>query len=246
MMHDEPGALTWDGEAIAEALGRVIARHDDVALWAHEPFLEWLAAERRARTERRARAGGEAELLRQGTRLRARLLARRSGVGIVESSPPFVVPARAGLPMAVADEARAAGAVPCVDLAAAAGAGRELWDEPAERWVALPPGPGVPRTRALALRIAGESMAPLLRSGDTVLVELGSSLARGRVVVARHPGVEDGYLCKRVERVGRRELLLASLDPAYGTVTIPRDERLIVGTVRLVWRGECPAPATTR
>ncbi|HET9011036.1 MAG TPA: S24 family peptidase, partial [Gemmatimonadaceae bacterium] len=175
---------------------------------------------------------------------RARLLARQSGVGIVESSPRFIVPARADLPAAVAEEAQAAGAVACVDLAAAAGAGRELWDEPAERWVVLPPG--VPRLHALALRIAGESMAPLLRSGDTVLVELGTSLARGRVVVARHPGVEDGYLCKRVERVSRRELLLASLDPAYGTVTIPRDERLIVGTVRLVWRGACPVPATTK
>ena len=99
--------------------------------------------------------------------------------------------------------------------------------------------------RALALRISGESMAPLLRSGDTVLVELGPTLTRGRVVVARHPSLEDGFVCKRVERVGRREVLLASLDAAYGTDTIPRDERLIVGTVRLVWRASCPVPATS-
>jgi phage repressor protein C with HTH and peptisase S24 domain len=77
-------------------------------------------------------------------------------------------------------------------------------------------------------------MAPLLHTGDTVLVELGPTLVRGRIVVARN--LDDGYVCKRVERVGRREVLLASLDPAHGTVTIPRDERLIVGTVRLVWR----------
>jgi hypothetical protein len=243
MMRDEPACLMWDGEAIAEVVGREIARHDDAALWTHEPFLEWLAADRRAQTERRARTGDDAEMLRQGCRLRARLLARQSGVGIVEAPPRLLAPARAGLPAAVMDDAWAAGAVACVDLAAAAGAGRELWDEPAEHWVGLPPG--MPRVRALALRIAGESMAPLLRSGDTVLVELGTSPTRGRVVVARHPGLEDGYVCKRVERVGRRELLLASLDAAYGTVTIPRDERLIVGTVRLVWRGECPAVATS-
>lgn len=55
------------------------------------------------------------------------------------------------------------------------------------------------------------------------------------MIVARHP--DDGYICKRLEKIGRRVIHLASLDPAYGTVTIPRDERLIVGTVRLVWRG---------
>jgi SOS-response transcriptional repressor LexA len=55
------------------------------------------------------------------------------------------------------------------------------------------------------------------------------------VVVARHP--DDGYVCKRVEKIGRRTIHLASLNPEHGAVTIPRDERLIVGTVRLVWRG---------
>jgi phage repressor protein C with HTH and peptisase S24 domain len=93
----------------------------------------------------------------------------------------------------------------------------------------------VPRVRALALRISGESMHPLLHDGDTVLIELGAALAKGRVVVARHP--DDGYVCKRVERIGRREVVLASLNPVCAGVTIPRDERLIVGTVRLAWRG---------
>jgi phage repressor protein C with HTH and peptisase S24 domain len=161
------------------------------------------------------------------------VLARRSGVGVV-SAPPRMMRARsADTPQRVMEEARAAGAVPCVEMAAAAGAGRELWDEAAEQWLVLPEG--MPRVRALALRIAGESMEPLLRDGDTVLVELGPALARGRVVVARHP--EDGYVCKRVERVGRRDVLLASLNRACGDVTIPRDDRLIVGTVRMVWRG---------
>jgi SOS-response transcriptional repressor LexA len=77
-------------------------------------------------------------------------------------------------------------------------------------------------------------MTAALHSGYLCLQELGPALVRGRVVVARHP--DDGYVCKRIERVGKREVLLTSLDPAYGTVTIPRDERLVVGTVRLVWR----------
>ena len=234
MRYDDRDRPTWDGEAIAEALGRASARRDDATLWTHESFLEWLGAERRGQAERRERADADDSMLRDGRRLRARLLARQACVGIVEAPPDLLVPPRVDVPSAVLDEAAAAHAAVFVDLAAAAGVGRELWDETVERWLALPAG--TPALRAIALRVAGESMAPLLRSGDVVLVELGTTLARGRVVVARHPGSEDGYVCKRVERVGRREVLLSSLDAAYGTVTIPRDDRLVVGTVRLVWR----------
>jgi hypothetical protein len=235
MTHEEQDRPTWDGEALADALGRELARRDDASLWSHEPFLEWIAADRRMHADRRGRAGDDIDAMRaRGRRLRARLLARQSGVGVIEGPPRMVAPTRRGVPAAVMGEAAAVGAVACVDLAAAAGAGRALWDEPAEGWVALPAG--APRARALALRIAGESMAPLLHSGDTVLLELGPTLVRGRIVVARHPSLEDGYVCKRVERVGRKEVLLASLDASYGTVTIPRDERLVVGTVRIVWR----------
>lgn len=242
MRHEEQDRPMWDGEAIADAVGREIARGEGGGAWADELFLEWLAADRRVQFERRARATDEDAIMqRDGRRVRARLLASRCGVGIVDAPPRPVAPTRFGLPADVMDHAAAAGAVVCADLAAAAGSGRELWDEPTEQWLALPPG--APRGRLLALRIAGESMAPLLRSRDTVLVELGTTLARGRVIVARRAALEDGYVCKRVERVGRKEVLLASLDATYGTVTIPRDERLVVGTVRLVWRA-CPGLAT--
>jgi hypothetical protein len=234
----------WDGEAIAEVVGHELARQDDAeaGVWSHEPFLEWLAEDVRGAAESRARArDGDDALLRMGRALRVRLLARQSGVALVSSPPRFVVPSRRATPAQVMDEARAVGAVACVDLAAAAGAGRELWDEPVEQWMALPSG--APRMHALALRIDGESMAPLLHTGDTVLVELGPALVRGRVVVARHTNAEDGYVCKRVEKVGRREIVLGSLNPEHPSITIPRDGRLIVGTVRLAWSG-CPAPAT--
>jgi SOS-response transcriptional repressor LexA len=232
MMHDGHDRPIWDGEALAGALGRKLSRLDEDS-WTYEPFLEWLAADRRSHAEQRMRASDQEDvLLRIGRTLRARMLARQCGIGLVEMPPRLVAPSRLAAPAQVMEEAAAAGAVARVDLAAAAGPGRELWDEPAEHWVMLPPD--APRMRALALRIAGESMAPLMHTGDTVLVTLGPTLTRGRVVVARHP--DDGYVCKRVERVGRREVLLASLDPAHGTVTIPRDNRLILGTVRLVWR----------
>jgi hypothetical protein len=222
---------TWDGDALAEALGRTYATMCD-ALWTDEAFLAWLAAESRARGGRRARAAYDAgAMLAGGRALRRRVLARQCGVGMVRGAPRLMAALRVDVPQRVMDEARAVGAVPCVDLAAAAGAGRELWDEPAEEW--LVPAGGAPRLRALAMRIRGESMEPLLHDGDTVLVELAPALARGRIVVARHP--DDGYVCKRVERIGRRDVLLASLNRACGDVTISRDERLVVGTVRAAW-----------
>ena len=235
MRYDDRDRPTWNGEALAEALGRVATGRDETVVWSHEPFLEWLGAERRSASERHQPAGADDAMHREGQRLRARLLARQAGVGIVQASPVLVVPTCAGVPSAVVEEAASVHAAAFVDLAAAAGAGRELWDEVVEHWVALPSG--TPPLRALALRVAGESMAPLLRSGDVVLVELGAALVRGRVIIARHADSADGYVCKRVERVGRRAVLLSSLNPAHGTVTIPRDDRLVVGTVRLVWRG---------
>lgn len=231
MTHDPMDRPTWDGEALAEALGRTYARARDDA-WANESFLAWLAAESRARGGRRARTAYDASaMLSSGRALRERVLSRRCGVGLVHAPPRIVAALQVDTPLGAIEHARSAGAVPLIDLSAAAGPGRELWDEAVEDWMVLPGG--VPRVRALALRISGDSMNPLLHDGDTVLVELGTTPTKGRVVVARHP--DDGYVCKRVERVGRREVVLASLNPAYGTVMIPRDERLVVGTVRAAW-----------
>ncbi|MFL5605498.1 MAG: helix-turn-helix transcriptional regulator [Gemmatimonadaceae bacterium] len=238
MTNEERDCPMWDGEALAETLGRQLARRDDpeADVWSDESFLEWLTNDLRAAAEQRARSRWDGERLRRsGHALRVRLLARQSGVGLVEAPPRLVAPLRRATPTQVMEEAMAVGAVARVDLAAAAGAGRELWDEPAEHWVALPSG--APRMRALALRIDGESMAPLLHSRDTVLVELRSTFVRGSIVVARHANADDGYVCKRVERIGKREVVLGSINPEFGPVAIPRDERLVVGVVRLVWRG---------
>lgn len=236
MMQDPTHRPTWDGEALAEALGREFVRLGDEA-WRHEPFLAWLAAELRSRPGRRARAMyDEGAMLERGRALRARVLARQCGVGLVRGAPRLIAASRVDRPQRVMEEARAVGAVPCLELAAAAGAGRELWDEVAESWLVAPEG--APSVRALALRIRGESMEPLLHDGDTVLVELTPALVRGRMVIARHP--DDGYVCKRVERIGRRDVLLASINRDCADVTIPRDERLIVGTVRLAWSAREP------
>ena len=187
--HDRTDPM-WDGDAIAEAVGREIAHRACAEVWSHEPFLEWLGADHRARRERRLSATDEEMAMRRdGARLRARVLARQCGVGIVEAPPPLVTPGARGVPAEVLDQAAAVGAVPLVNLAAAAGAGRALWDEPVEQWVAMPRSSPRKHVRALALRIAGASMAPLLRSGDTVLVELGATWISPRSIppTARSP-----------------------------------------------------------
>jgi phage repressor protein C with HTH and peptisase S24 domain len=122
--------------------------------------------------------------------------------------------------------------VPWPELGVAAGVGRELWDEPCERWVELP------RTLAtggkyVALTVSGSSMEPALHAGDVVLVSVGGGVRRDSIVVARRP--EEGYVVKAVGRLTRRAIELRSLNPEFATFSIPRDEALIVGTVVMRW-----------
>jgi SOS-response transcriptional repressor LexA len=219
-MIDERDEATETELELAEVIGRALMRDPDHPAWSDVRFLEWLAADardearhRRRRLARVARASGEAFM--------ARAHARRLRV------------AQAGNPPLVREASRAAAPrrVPVVELGIAAGVGRELWDEPAEAWVELPNE--VPAGEYVALRIVGDSMAPLMHTGDTVLVRRGGDVKRDTVIVARHP--DDGYVCKRVSRLRRASIELASLAPGRPAIAIPRDARLVVGTVMLVW-----------
>lgn len=120
---------------------------------------------------------------------------------------------------------------PFVDLGVAAGIGRELWDEVPEQWVELPPT--LPDANYVALRIIGDSMTPLIHSGDTVLVKREPTISLNTLVVARHP--DDGYVCKKVERLTATSVVLGSLAADGPLVVIPRDPRLIIGTVVMIW-----------
>jgi SOS-response transcriptional repressor LexA len=77
-------------------------------------------------------------------------------------------------------------------------------------------------------------MAPLMHTGDTVLVRTGSDVQQDTVIVARHPA--DGSVCKRVSRLRRDVMELSSLEPGRPVIRVPRDPTCIVGTVVLVWR----------
>jgi len=208
-----------DPEQLARAVGRALLRDASCAAWHDERFVDWLARETRARTPEPPSSDAAAHA--RGAAALARAQARQLRVGRVEAPPELH---DAELPVA----RRLA---PVVALGIAAGDGRELWDEPPQRWVALPDL--VPAGDYLAFRIVGESMAPLMHTDDTVLVQRGARLERDTVIVARHP--DDGYVCKRVHRVRRSTIELASLAPGRPTITIPRDARLVLGTVLMVW-----------
>lgn len=222
--------VNCDETQLADEIARVLMGDAEGPLWKDNRFIEWLASE--AREEDRAtRRRSEPELNARGRAMLARVRARQLGVRCTQGSPAFRQPLTAGNPREVLRCASREHAVPVVELGVAAGVGRELWDEPVESWLDLPTE--LPEGDYLALKVSGESMAPLMHTGDTILLKLGPQAQRDTVVVARHP--EDGYVCKRVGRVSRETIHLASLEPGRAPIKIPRRADLIVGTVLMVW-----------
>jgi len=195
-------------------------------------FLDWLARDLRDR---------QTPALQVETGLRAEAFARRMVARLRERErlPLEIVAGRPADRAAIAkggvlQMAPVAAGHRCAtmsDLAVAAGTGRELWDEPCERWIELPEG--IEAGSYVGLTVAGDSMLPLLHQGDVLLVKLGADIAPGAIVVARHP--DDGYVVKRVGTTHSAETELTSLNPAFAPLRIPRDPSLIVGTVVLTW-----------
>jgi hypothetical protein len=165
------------------------------------------------------------------TRMRMVLAARRFGVSLGDGETPRRAPSIDGAVADVIGKASGHRCAPSLDLGVAAGVGRDLWDEPCTSWVELPDH--IPDGQHVALTVTGESMEPLLYAGDTILVKLGVPLRRDSIVVARRP--DDGYVVKRVARIGQRFVELASLHDGYAPIRIPRRDDLILGTVIMRW-----------
>ena len=198
---------------------------------ANDGFFEWFVDHSRARrTDAEQRADGR-RAVAFGRRMAMRWAERSLGVAARASGPTLHVPPVNASVAAVLDIMPIATRAPHVDMAVAAGAGRELWDEECTEWAEIPEG--IPAGRHLALRVAGDSMTPFFHPGDTVLVRLGDAAAAGSVIVARLP--DDGYVVKRVGRVTRYEIDLVSLNPTYAPLTVMREPGLVLGTVVLRW-----------
>jgi len=194
-------------------------------------FVEWYAREARATLSVAERYRLEANADRFVRDVLARRGIERSRVREVAAEPEMAPAWEEGtLAQVVAAAARVRHA-PAMDLSVAAGMGRELWDEPCERWIPLPES--APDGKYVALRVTGDSMVPLLHHGDTILVKLGDEIVPDAVIVARVP--DGGYVVKRVGGVAGSRVELASLNPDYPPIVIPRDPSLVLGTVLLRW-----------
>lgn len=229
---DERMATLRGQQLLAELAARAEMERSDSPYFADERVVGWLARE--TSSSHRSSEGWSATRIRAAaTRLRARAEAARLKVRLVAGPPPVERAAASGMIADVLDAARTMRAAPRLDLGAAAGVGRDLWDEPCEQWVKVPDD--APAGSYVSLRVVGESMDPLLHTGDSVLVQVGSTVARDTVVLARVP--DAGYVVKKVGKVTRAQLELQSLNESFPPIVVPRDERTIVGTVVLRW---CP------
>ena len=212
---DKPGedGLTDDLVRLASAY---LEADPDSATAQDERLLQWQAVEERRRSEAHDVDGSYRDHLSAlARRMQAAASSTRLRVACRRGAPP---PGREGM-------------IPNIYLGVAAGVGRDLWDEPCDSWIELPDelSPG----RYLGLAVSGDSMEPLMHTGDTILVRIGPEVQSDTVIVARHP--ENGYVVKRVERLTPSSIHLASLNSAYPSVSIPRDPSLIVGTVVMRW-----------
>ena len=236
-MPRDSSRLRWpdpvERERAIDRLVELAARRGMMQL--HSPFytdsrfIEWIQRELRRR-ERRRSPGGEVRIAGMAERIRENVLAMRSAVERPDGAAVRRAPEVSATLSAAIGAAATVRCAPVTDLAAAAGSGREIWDERCESWVDLPPE--VPDGEYLALKVEGDSMLPLLHPRDLLLVKRGSELARDAIVVAR---TDDGYVVKRVARVSGGWVELVSLNAAYAPLRIRRDPRAILGRVVMRW-----------
>lgn len=220
----------FDDDAVDELMrlvGAELERMDIESRYQSEAMLAWLAQDLRAsasiaeheRDERDADAFVRRASARLAERRAEQRLPRRPLRG---RTAPVAATVAQSLALALD-----AGCAVMLELSAAAGSGRELWDEPCDTWVELPAD--LPSARYVAMRVDGDSMQPVLAPRDVILVQLDAVPAVDDLVVARRP--ESGFVVKRVASLTSRQLELASFNDAYPPVTVRRDPSTVLGTV---------------
>jgi SOS-response transcriptional repressor LexA len=160
-------------------------------------------------------------------RIAARLAARRVEVRLPRRELRY---RRAPMIATVAQSIGAATEERCatlLDLAAAAGAGRALWDEPCDSWLELPDD--AVDGRHIAIRVDGDSMTPVLMSRDIILVKLDATPAIDDLVVDRLP--DDVFVVKQLTSMRGGRLELSSFNPVFEPIVVCRDRASILGTV---------------
>ncbi|MBS0469705.1 MAG: helix-turn-helix transcriptional regulator [Proteobacteria bacterium] len=96
------------------------------------------------------------------------------------------------------------------------------------------PFPEVADEHAYALEIAGESMLPVYRDGDRIVVSPGASIRRGDRVVVK---TQDGeVMAKQLARQTAQRIELKSLNPAFEERSFALSE--IVFMHRIIWASQ--------
>ena len=171
-IEDDPLLLQRASDPLVRLAADVAERRLDAESPAMGSYHGWLVEE----AERQSRAGDElteahaAALL---DRVRPALQAGRLGIRLESGRPLERSTARTEAGSMSDRDARDA---PWFDLQVAAGAGRELWDHPAERWIEVPDL--CPPGQYVALSVSGDSMQPLFHPGDILLVRRGPESVR--------------------------------------------------------------------
>jgi phage repressor protein C with HTH and peptisase S24 domain len=94
--------------------------------------------------------------------------------------------------------------------------------------------PGLGDDRVYALEIAGDSMEPVYRAGDVVIVQPGASVRRGDRVVVRTRAGE--VMAKILGRRNEQTIELVSLNPTHGPRELASDE--IDWIARILWASQ--------
>ncbi|NGM22472.1 helix-turn-helix transcriptional regulator [Roseomonas stagni] len=140
-----------------------------------------------------------------------------------------------GAPVLPRNRAISARRIPLIGLAQAGGEGYfddggypvgGGWDE-----ISVP---DVPDPNAYALEISGESMEPVFRDGDVVIVSPGAPVRRGDRVVVRTRAGE--VMAKQLLRQSARRVELASLNPAHPNYSFDLAE--LAWMHRIVWASQ--------
>lgn len=126
--------------------------------------------------------------------------------------------------------------VPRLDIGASAGPGAIPHLETpfdtfrfSRRWLAEQ---GLEGAQLSAITVEGDSMEPLLRDGDEILVDRSPRPFRDGVHVVR---LGDTLMVKRVASAGQGRIALLSQNLAYPPVEVRAEEVEIIG--RVVWKG---------
>jgi phage repressor protein C with HTH and peptisase S24 domain len=94
--------------------------------------------------------------------------------------------------------------------------------------------PNVDDDNAYALKVSGNSMEPLFRRGDVIIVSPAAPIRKGDRVVVK---TKDGeVLAKELKKKNAKVVELASLNPAHKDRSLPTSD--IIWIARIVWASQ--------